>query len=137
MPQTDEAAMWFAAVYQAVQQIPYGKVTSYGHIALLLGYPQRARQVGVCLKHLPSATDQPTARYNSDTVPWQRVINSKGGISPRGPGGAERQAEVLETEGVEAVQGRMGEYEVDMSVYGWRPNRLPNDSSDEEEDDEA
>lgn len=57
--------------------------------------------------------------------------------TPRGPGGAERQAEVLETEGVEAVQGRMGEYEVDMSVYGWRPNRLPNDSSDEEEDDEA
>jgi hypothetical protein len=37
----------------------------------------------VCLKHLPSASSQPNARYNSDTVPWQRVINSKGVISPR------------------------------------------------------
>lgn len=37
MPQTDEAAAWFAAVYNAVQEIPYGKVTSYGHIARLLG----------------------------------------------------------------------------------------------------
>jgi len=30
--------MWFSAVYRAVQEIPYGKVTSYGHIATLLGY---------------------------------------------------------------------------------------------------
>jgi len=47
MPQTDEAAEWFSAVYEAVQQIPYGKCTSYGHIAALLGYPRRARQVGM------------------------------------------------------------------------------------------
>jgi hypothetical protein len=38
MPQTEEAAAWFAAVYQAVQEIPHGKVTSYGHIATLIGY---------------------------------------------------------------------------------------------------
>lgn len=38
MPQTEEAAMWFAAVYQAVREIPYGKATSYGHIATLIGY---------------------------------------------------------------------------------------------------
>ena len=37
MPRTEEAAAWFAAVYSAVQQIPPGKVTSYGHIAYLLG----------------------------------------------------------------------------------------------------
>lgn len=37
----------------------------------------------MCLKYLPSATDQPDARYNCDTVPWQRVINSKGSISQR------------------------------------------------------
>jgi hypothetical protein len=38
MPQTEEAAAWFAAVYQAVQEIPRGRVTSYGHIATLVGY---------------------------------------------------------------------------------------------------
>lgn len=37
MARTDEAEWWFNAVYAAVQEIPYGKVTSYGHIALLLG----------------------------------------------------------------------------------------------------
>lgn len=37
MPRTDEAEHWFNAVYAAVQEIPAGKVTSYGHIALLLG----------------------------------------------------------------------------------------------------
>lgn len=37
MPRTDEAEHWFNAVYAAVQEIPPGKVTSYGHIALLLG----------------------------------------------------------------------------------------------------
>lgn len=36
-PRSDEAAAWFAAVYNAVQEIPHGKVTSYGHIARLLG----------------------------------------------------------------------------------------------------
>jgi len=37
MPRTDEAEWWFNAVYEAVQQIPRGRVTSYGHIARLLG----------------------------------------------------------------------------------------------------
>lgn len=38
MPRSEEAAMWYSAVYMAVQEIPYGRVTSYGHIASLLGY---------------------------------------------------------------------------------------------------
>ncbi|KAK6208467.1 hypothetical protein LQW54_006813 [Pestalotiopsis sp. IQ-011] len=94
MARSDEAAAFFASVYSAVQEIPPGKVTSYGHIAKLVGTlpiaenesltsdlkAQRPRQVGVCLKHLPH--DQ-GARYNNVNVPWQRVINAKGVISPR------------------------------------------------------
>lgn len=41
---------------------------------------QRPRQVGVCMKHLPHDED---AVFNSTNVPWQRVINSKGAVSPR------------------------------------------------------
>lgn len=41
---------------------------------------QRPRQVGVCMKHLPHDED---AMFNSSNVPWQRVINSKGAVSPR------------------------------------------------------
>lgn len=37
MPRSDEAEWWFNAVYEAVQGIPHGRVTSYGHIARLLG----------------------------------------------------------------------------------------------------
>lgn len=37
MPRSEEAEAWANAVYAAIQEIPYGKVTSYGHIALLLG----------------------------------------------------------------------------------------------------
>lgn len=107
MPRSEEAEQWANAVYSAIQEIPAGKVTSYGHIALLLGermpplpHPdltsiytisnmamvmimaaQRPRQVGVCLKSLPEP--ESGLHYNSDSVPWQRVINSKGMISHR------------------------------------------------------
>lgn len=137
--QSDEAAWWFQAVYSAIQQVPHGQVTSYGHIAKLLGYPKRARQVGVCLKHLPSfnPADPEMYFFHDQNVPWQRVINSKGGISARGDNGlaANRQVEKLRDEGVEVTEGRgIEEAHVDFGRYGWFPSRLPNSESDSESD---
>jgi len=94
---------------------------------------ERPRQVGVCLKHLPSAADQPDARYNSDTVPWQRVINAKGAISPRGVGGAAGQEAALAQEGVQVGRGSLGERTVDFATYGWFPSRLPSDEAEEDD----
>ncbi len=37
MARSDEAEVFFNAVYRAIQEIPYGRVTSYGHIARLVG----------------------------------------------------------------------------------------------------
>ena len=37
MPRSEEAEWWANAVYEAIQEVPRGKVTSYGHIARLLG----------------------------------------------------------------------------------------------------
>lgn len=37
MARSDEAAAFFHAVYTAIQEVPYGKVTTYGHIAMLIG----------------------------------------------------------------------------------------------------
>lgn len=37
MVRSDEAEAFFHAVYTATQEIPYGKVTTYGHIAMLVG----------------------------------------------------------------------------------------------------
>lgn len=129
---SEEAAQWYTAVYEAVQQIPYGKCTSYGHIAGLLGYPKRARQVGVCLKHLPpyDETDPDRHEYHNQNVPWQRVVNSKGGISPRSDSslGARRQVERLRAEGVEVNDPRgIEEASVDLSRFGWFPEDLPSD----------
>ncbi|KAJ5583204.1 Winged helix-turn-helix transcription repressor DNA-binding [Penicillium sp. DV-2018c] len=129
MPRSEEAEWWANAVYGAIQEIPPGKVTSYGHIARLLGEPQRPRQVGVCLKSLPSP--ESGAHFNADTVPWQRVINSKGMISHRGPGSAERQAEALAQEGVEVTTDSMGEMYIDFSRYGWFPSQLPSEEGNE------
>ncbi|KAI1618870.1 methylated-DNA-protein-cysteine methyltransferase like protein [Exophiala viscosa] len=141
--QSEEAQWWFEAVYSAVQQIPYGKCTSYGHVALLLGFPRRARQVGVCLKHLSTFDPNEPDKffYHDQNVPWQRVVNAKGGISPRGDGGAaaNRQAERLRAEGVEVNDARgVEDMSVDFGRFAWFPKRLPNeesDSDDEREDD--
>ena len=47
-------------------------------------------------------------------VPWQRVINAKGGISPRP--GAEEQKQLLEEEGIRFDErGR-----IDLHKYGWQ-----------------
>ncbi|KAK4936943.1 Alkyltransferase-like protein 1 [Elasticomyces elasticus] len=140
--QSEEAQWWFEAVYSAVQQIPYGKCTSYGHIALLLGFPRRARQVGVCLKHLSTFNPHEPEKffYHDQNVPWQRVVNSKGGISPRGDGGAaaNRQAERLRVEGIDVNDARgVEDMSVDFGRFGWFPKRLPNEESDtEDEEDE-
>ncbi|KAI0593324.1 6-O-methylguanine DNA methyltransferase [Biscogniauxia sp. FL1348] len=147
MPRSDEASAFFYAVYSAVREIPYGKVTTYGHIAKLVGTPQRARQVGICLKHLPHAADADNNNNNTNinnnadnnnntnsninnnaTVPWQRVINAKGAISPRSqPSGAQSQADALQAEGVAVTRGALGELEVDLDEYGWFPPRLPSE----------
>lgn len=67
------------------------------------------------LRFLPSNTNPP--------VPWHRVIGASGTISSRGPGtdGARRQRDALVAEGVDVVQGRSGEFRVDLGRYGWFP----------------
>lgn len=34
---SEDVWAWYTAVYEAIQEIPYGRVTSYGHIARLVG----------------------------------------------------------------------------------------------------
>ena len=104
------------AVYMAVQQIPASHITTYGAIAGLIHHPRHARHVGKALRDLPSSAAQPHAEFNSQTVPWWRVVNSGFKISPRGDGdgslGAQRQAEGLRAEEIRVEQNEMGEYVV-------------------------
>jgi len=86
-----------------------------------------SRQVGICLKHLPAYSASTDHYFHNNNVPWQRVINSKGVISPRGPGGASAQAVALRREGVTVNTGQLGELSVDLGIFGWFPDKLPSE----------
>ncbi|KAF7332406.1 MGMT family protein [Mycena kentingensis (nom. inval.)] len=113
-----DSAEFHAAVYDTVRQIPVAKVTSYGHIAKLIGMPNHSRHVGQALKFLSPATTPP--------VPWHRVVSSSGAISSRGPGtdGAQRQSDALEAEGVAVIAGPSGDRRVDLREHGWFPESV-------------
>ena len=49
-----------------------------------------------------------------EDVPWQRVINSKGEISPRP--GAEEQRRLLEEEGIQFNERG----KIDLKIFGWQ-----------------
>lgn len=77
----------YERIYALVSQIPPGQVASYGQIAKLVT-GAGARQVGYAMAALPEGSD----------VPWHRVVNSRGEISPRP--GAQRQRAWLKAESV-------------------------------------
>ena len=79
----------YGRIYATVRQIPYGQVATYGQIARLVGRCS-ARMVGYAMAGLS---------FDSD-VPWHRVINHRGRISPRAGIGSELQRQRLEQEGV-------------------------------------
>jgi methylated-DNA-protein-cysteine methyltransferase-like protein len=81
----------YQRIYEVVRQIPTGRVATYGQVAALAGLAGHARQVGYALHSLPEGT----------SVPWHRVVNASGGISPRATPGAELvQRQLLAQEGV-------------------------------------
>lgn len=65
-----------AVVYETVATIPVGCVATYGQIAKIIGLPRHARHVGFALSRLTADT----------TVPWHRVVNSKGELHQRHDG---------------------------------------------------
>jgi methylated-DNA-protein-cysteine methyltransferase-like protein len=98
-------------VWEIVRRIPFGKVATYGQIARLISTPQGVEDKSY-LSLGPRWAGSAMAKCPED-VPWQRVINSKGEISPRP--GAEEQRRLLEEEGVEFdLRGR-----VDLVRFGW------------------
>lgn len=92
-------------VLRIVREIPEGRVTNYGTVALLAGRPRAARQVGGVLYGL---------RDSETDVPWHRVVNAAGGISTFKVGSGELQVALLRSEGV-VVEDR----KVAMKRYFW------------------
>lgn len=55
-----EAVEFRNAVLEAIRSVPHGRVSTYGHIAKLVGFPKHARHVGHVLKSL-----------NDDEIDWE------------------------------------------------------------------
>jgi methylated-DNA-protein-cysteine methyltransferase related protein len=93
----------FERVQRLVRSVPRGKVATYGQLSELID--GRLTPVGVGW----------AIRAAGEDIPWQRVVNGKGGISTdrQHPG---LQRSLLEAEGVRF--GRDGA--IDLSRYGWR-----------------
>jgi methylated-DNA-protein-cysteine methyltransferase-like protein len=112
----------YERVYKIVMRIPKGRVLTYGLISDLLGGRLSAQGVGWALKALPAYSTkkkkgESSPHYNSRTVPWHRVINSRGGTSthkvPDIP--PDLQRELLEAEGVIFDE----EEKIDLPNYLW------------------
>ena len=93
----------YKQIYSAVRDIPYGRVTTYGQIAAIVGI-RSARIVGYAMSHAPVDT------------PWHRVVNSKGKISVRrGMGICSEQRLRMEEEGIEFDSSDR----IDFERFGW------------------
>jgi methylated-DNA-protein-cysteine methyltransferase-like protein len=91
-------------VLNIVCQIPCGRVTTYGHIATLAGWPSHSRMVGRTLRYTPGA----------ELLPCHRVVNIEGRTAP----GWSRQRLLLESEGI--IFRPNGH--VDMQRHLWEPD---------------
>lgn len=99
---------YFEKVYEVVRRIPEGRVLTYGVVALLTGYPRRAKFVGYALHVNPEP----------GVIPCHRVVNRFGETSPAFAfGGEDVQRKLLEAEGVRFLDGK-----VDLSTCLWTGN---------------
>lgn len=104
----EQARRFGEDVLNIVSQIPCGKVTTYGHIAALAGWPSHSRMVGRTLRYSPVA----------ENLPCHRVVNKEGRTAP----GWSKQRVLLEAEGVLfKANGH-----VDMKRYLWEPEIIYN-----------
>lgn len=104
---TGEASRLYEQIYACIAQVPPGYVTTYGAIGKIVGC--QARVVGYAL-HFLSLIDRPE-------IPWQRVVNARGGVSTHG----DEQRRRLEAEGIEFDAKGL----IDLQRFGWQ---FPEDS---------
>lgn len=100
---------FFERVYQISRQIPYGRVTSYGAIAKVLGSARSARMVGWAMNSSPDRED----------VNAHRVVNRKGLLTGKHHfEGTNLMQQLLESEGIKIVDNQI----VDFDKHFWNPS---------------
>ncbi len=94
-------------VHSLVAQIPIGRVMTYGQLAALCGNAAASRVVGGI------------AHFGDPELPWQRVVNKKGGLASGYPGGRSAHKKHLEAEGIKVSD----DYFIDVEKLRWSPDR--------------
>ncbi|MBC7439025.1 MAG: MGMT family protein [Flavobacterium sp.] len=93
---------FFERVYEVIRQIPYGKVTSYGAIAKVLGTARSSRMVGWAMN----------ASHNMEDVPAHRVVNRNGLLTGKMHfDGTNLMQQLLESEGIEVIDNQIQNFE--------------------------
>jgi len=93
---------FFEKVYAIVQQIPAGRITSYGAIAKCIVSPQSARMVGWAMN----------ASHNRSDVPAHRVVNRKGLLTGKHHfEGTNLMQQLLENEGIVVIENQIQNFE--------------------------
>lgn len=91
-------------IYEAVKQIPKGKVATYSQVAEMAGNKKMCRAVGNALHKNP----------DPENIPCYRVVNAKGELAGAFAfGGSDVQADLLRADGIEVVKNK-----VDLEKYG-------------------
>lgn len=96
----------FEKIYEVVKKIPYGKVATYGMIAVMCGNPRWARVVGYALHVNP----------DPENIRCYRVVDRFGRLSESFAfGGINEQAGLLRAEGVEVSDDNI----VNLEKFLW------------------
>ncbi len=94
-------------VYSATQQIPRGRLSTYGAIAQAIGRPRAARAVGQALNRNPYWP----------AVPCQRVVGSTGQLTGFATG-LHKKRQLLQQEGVVIKNNRV----TDLARFFYQPH---------------
>ena len=105
-----ESENFFEKVYTIARLIPYGRVTTYGAIAIYLGAARSARMVGWAMNKAHSLED----------IPAHRVVNRKGILTGKHHfDGTNLMQQLLENEGIIVCKNQIQNFE----KYFWDPQK--------------
>ena len=105
----EETLNFFDKVYEVAKKIPYGRVTSYGAIALYLGAARSARMVGYAMN----------SSHGKD-IPAHRVVNRKGLLTGKHHfDGTNLMQQLLESEGIKVIDNQIQNFD----ELFWEPNQ--------------
>jgi methylated-DNA-protein-cysteine methyltransferase-like protein len=97
----------FARVWSIVKRVPRGRVVTYGQLSDMIEHRLSPVGIGWAVRAAPE-----------ESIPWHRVVNSRGGVSTdrEHPG---LQRAMLEAEGIVFDADGL----IDLARAGWQPRR--------------